>query len=46
MIADIVVDLQYGDAGKGKIINSLLKKGDYTHCIKSNGGHNAGNTLS
>lgn len=43
--ADVVVDLQYGDTGKGKITNSLCKRGNYTHVIRYNGGHNAGHTI-
>ena len=53
--ADVVIGLSYGDEGKGKVTNSLLKKnkntnpllknGDYTHCIRFNGGHNAGHTI-
>tara|TARA_B100000427_G_C15496302_1_gene589963 strand:+ start:894 stop:1895 length:1002 start_codon:yes stop_codon:yes gene_type:complete len=45
MIADVVVDLQYGDCGKGKVTHHLLKSGDYTHCIRYNGGCNAGHTI-
>jgi adenylosuccinate synthase len=45
MIADVVVDLQYGDCGKGKVTNYLLETGDYTHCIRYNGGCNAGHTI-
>ena len=43
--ADIIVDLQQGDSGKGKVTNSLLKSGEYTHCVRYNGGHNAGHTI-
>ena len=45
MIADIIVDLQYGDCGKGKVTHTLLENGDYTHCIRYNGGCNAGHTI-
>ena len=45
MIADIVVDLQYGDCGKGKVTHHLCKIGDYTHVIRYNGGCNAGHTI-
>ena len=45
MIADIIVDLQYGDCGKGKVTHTLLESGDYTHCIRYNGGCNAGHTI-
>ena len=43
--ADVVVGLSYGDEGKGKVVNSLLQKNKYTHCIRFNGGHNAGHTV-
>lgn len=43
--ADVIVDLQYGDCGKGKITNTLLKTGEYTHCVRFSGGHNAGHTI-
>ena len=45
MIADVVVDLQYGDCGKGKIAHSLCEKNNYTHVIRYNGGCNAGHTI-
>ena len=45
MIADIIVDLQFGDCGKGKIANHLCRDGDYTHVIRYNGGCNAGHTI-
>lgn len=45
MIADVIVDLQYGDCGKGKVTHHLLKSGEYTHCIRYNGGCNAGHTI-
>lgn len=44
--ADVVVDLQAGDTGKGKVAYSLLKKPDeFTHVIRYNGGGNAGHTI-
>jgi adenylosuccinate synthase len=43
--ADVVMGLSYGDEGKGKVVNTLLKKNNYTHCIRYNGGHNAGHTV-
>lgn len=43
--ADIIVDLQAGDTGKGKVAHSLCKSGDYTHVIRYNGGGNAGHTI-
>jgi len=42
---DVVVDLQYGDCGKGKVTNALLGAGNYTHCMRYNGGGNAGHTI-
>tara|TARA_Y100001937_G_scaffold120507_1_gene177856 strand:- start:2832 stop:3839 length:1008 start_codon:yes stop_codon:yes gene_type:complete len=45
MLADIVVDLQYGDCGKGKVAHALCRKNDYTHVIRYNGGCNAGHTI-
>jgi len=45
MIADVIVDLQYGDCGKGKIAHHLCRTGDYTHVIRYNGGCNAGHTI-
>lgn len=45
MLADIVVDLQYGDCGKGKVTHHLCKKEKYTHVIRYNGGCNAGHTI-
>lgn len=43
--ADVVVDLQYGDCGKGKVVHSLASSGDYTHVMRFNGGSNAGHTI-
>jgi len=45
MIADIVLGLSYGDEGKGKVTHHLLRSGDYTHCLRFNGGCNAGHTI-
>ena len=45
MLADIIVDLQYGDCGKGKVTHTLCKGEDYTHVIRYNGGCNAGHTI-
>ena len=45
MIADIIVDLQYGDCAKGKVAHYLCKKGKYTHVLRYNGGCNAGHTI-
>ena len=45
MISDIVVDLQYGDCGKGKVTHHLCRTGEYTHVIRYNGGCNAAHTI-
>ena len=42
---DVIVGLQSGDEGKGKITHHLLKSGKYTHCVRYNGGGNAGHTI-
>ncbi len=42
---DVIVGIQHGDEGKGKVTHSLLSDGDYTHCIRYNGGCNAGHTI-
>jgi adenylosuccinate synthase len=43
--ADIIVDLQYGDSGKGKIAHILAHKKKYTCVLRYNGGGNAGHTI-
>jgi adenylosuccinate synthase len=43
--ADVIVDLQYGDTGKGKIAHALAKTGDYDLVLRYNGGSNAGHTV-
>jgi len=45
MIADVIVDLQYGDCGKGKVTHYLCKNKNYTHVLRYNGGCNAGHTI-
>ena len=40
---DLIVGLQWGDEGKGKIVD--LKAKDYDIVIRSQGGHNAGHTV-
>lgn len=42
---DIIVDLQYGDCGKGKVAHYLCKTRNYTHVLRYNGGGNAGHTI-
>jgi adenylosuccinate synthase len=45
MIVDVIVDLQYGDCGKGKVTHYLCSTGKYTHVVRYNGGCNAGHTI-
>ena len=42
---DVIVDLQYGDCGKGKVAHYLSHKNLYTHVLRYNGGCNAGHTI-
>ena len=42
---DVIVDLQYGDCGKGKVAHFLCKGQKYTHVLRYNGGCNAGHTI-
>ena len=42
---DVVLGLQYGDEGKGKITNQMAASGKYTHVLRYNGGSNAGHTI-
>ncbi len=42
---DVIVDLQYGDCGKGKVAHFLCTQRDYTHVLRYNGGCNAGHTI-
>lgn len=41
--ADVIVDLQAGDTGKGKVAHALAK--DYNAVLRYNGGANAGHTV-
>ena len=45
MFTDIVLGIQHGDEGKGKVTHHLLKSGEYTHCMRFQGGCNAGHTI-
>ena len=45
IFADVVVDLQYGDCGKGKVSHHLASANEYTHVLRYNGGCNAGHTI-
>lgn len=42
---DVIVDLQYGDCGKGKVAHHLSHTKKYTHVLRYNGGCNAGHTI-
>ena len=41
--ADVIVGIQWGDEGKGKIVDRLSK--EYDVVCRSQGGHNAGHTI-
>jgi adenylosuccinate synthase len=43
--ADVIVDLQYGDTGKGKVAHHLAKSDEYDVVLRYNGGANAGHTV-
>lgn len=43
--ADVIVDLQYGDTGKGKVAHDLAGRGVYNMVLRYNGGSNAGHTV-
>ena len=43
MKADVIVGIQWGDEGKGKIVDRLA--GEYDMVCRSQGGHNAGHTI-
>lgn len=42
---DVVVGLQHGDEGKGKVVKYLIENGNYEWCVRFNGGPNAGHTI-
>ena len=42
---DIIVGLQHGDEGKGKVTKCIVEKGHYDYCVRFNGGPNAGHTI-
>ncbi len=44
--ADIVIGLQFGDEGKGKITAAIAKQCDHTLGARYNGGSNAGHTIT
>ncbi len=41
--ADLIVGIQWGDEGKGKVVDLLAKKYDFV--VRYQGGHNAGHTI-
>jgi adenylosuccinate synthase len=43
--ADVIVDLQYGDTGKGKVAHALAASDEYDIVLRYNGGSNAGHTV-
>ena len=43
MTATVVVGMQYGDEGKGKVVDFLAKNADYV--VRYQGGNNAGHTV-
>lgn len=42
-MADVVVGVQWGDEGKGKVVDKFAK--DYDYVVRYQGGHNAGHTI-
>lgn len=42
---DMVIDLAYGDSGKGAVAHSLAKRTDYNLVMRCQGGSNAGHTI-
>jgi len=45
VICDVIVGLQHGDEGKGKVCYNLIKTIPYQYCLRFNGGPNAGHTI-
>ncbi len=43
--ADVIVDLQQGDCGKGVVSNELIKQHNYSHVVRYNGSNNAGHSF-
>ncbi|TLD86067.1 adenylosuccinate synthase [Helicobacter sp. MIT 05-5294] len=41
--ADLIVGIQWGDEGKGKMVDLLAR--DYDYVVRYQGGHNAGHTI-
>lgn len=42
---DVVLGVQHGDEGKGKVVHHLCRNGDYTLVFRGQGGPNAGHTI-
>lgn len=42
-MADLIVGIQWGDEGKGKIVDAMA--GEYDYIVRYQGGHNAGHTI-
>lgn len=42
-MASVIVGIQWGDEGKGKVVDVLAK--DYDYVVRYQGGHNAGHTI-
>jgi adenylosuccinate synthase len=40
-----VLDLSYGDCGKGSVAHNMIKNGNFTHVMRVSGGSNAGHTI-
>lgn len=45
MISDVVLGLQWGDEGKGKIVNWIQTQARYDWVVRMAGGNNAGHTI-
>ena len=45
MVVDVVLGMQYGDEGKGKVTHHLAREGNYDFVLRFNGGGNAGHTI-
>ena len=43
---DIVLGSQFGDEGKGRIVDFLCSTGEYDTCVRVNGSDNAGHTIT
>lgn len=45
IVSDVIVGLQHGDEGKGKVSYNMSYASKYDYCIRFNGGPNAGHTI-